>query len=182
MTPHDEEKISSIGSDLLDHAKQFGEENRLPLTTQLFPFLLMASRRMTTREMSSWLEKEKDVKLSAAGISKGLQRPDLHLRRIAEHVHPQAAYIAAVYFHCDQTAESILFEKNPATGKPVLELMHEVSYADPDGRSLGISEAFSILDEVWASIPEEVQFMCRPYFRFDDASDFEKDSVQDSPE
>lgn len=179
MTPHHDTRISSIGYDLLSHAQETGEPNRLPLTTQLFPFLFLSARRMTTRQMSAWLLTNKGVKLSAAGISKGLQRPDLHLRRIAEHVQPLAAYITAAYHGNGETPESLLYGTNPASGKSVLAEMDAVTSSDPEGRSEGVAEAFATLLEIWDTIPEEVKWMCRPYFDFADipASD---DSDDDS--
>lgn len=184
MTPHHNESISSIGYDLLSHAQETGEPNRLPLTTQLFPFLFLAARRMTTRQMSAWLLTNKSVKLSAAGISKGLQRPDLHLRRIAEHVQPLAAYITAAYHGNGETAETLLYGSNPATGRSVLAEMDQITAHDPEGRSEGVTEAFSTLWEIWDTIPEEVQWMCRPYFDFtgSSASDDSDDDSETTPE
>lgn len=172
MTPLDDESLPSIGYDLLSHAQEFGEPNRLPITTQLFPFLFLASRRMTTREMSEWLDKNKGVKLSAVMISKGLKRPDLHLRRIAEHVQPLAAYVTAVYHYSGETAESLLFGKDEESGESALKAFADMVWNDPDSPSEGVTEALETLAELWEPMPEEVKFMCLRYLDFsDDASD-----------
>jgi hypothetical protein len=185
MDPESEIRLGAVGLDLLSHAQQFGEPNRLPLTTQLFPFLLVASRRMSTREISAWLQSNKGITLSAAGISKGLSRPELHVKRIAEFVQPLAAYIVAVYPGFGETPRSLLYEKDPQTGKSVLHEVFEKASHDPDGLSEGICEAFDTLRDLWDSMPEEVQLMCLPYFSFDakpsdDESD--DDSNQSSPQ
>lgn len=182
MTMQNDETMSAIGADLLSHAQEFGEPNRLPLITQLFPFLFPASRRLTTREMSAWLEKEKGVKLSGPMISKGLQRPELHLRRIAEHVQPLAAYIAAAH---GLNAEGLLFGEDPVTGESGLDHFGENLDAASEQFSDGVHEAYDILAESWKPIPEEVKFMCRRYFNFaesaaSDESDDEASQPQDT--
>lgn len=156
------ELISSIGSELIEHAQDFGEPMRLPLTTQLFPYLLVASRRMTTREISGWLESAKQVKLSAVAISKGLKRPELHLKRIAEYVQAPAVYLAMVY---DHSAEALLFD--PGRNRTWLEELGDVIFADPEGPSEGVADSYRVLSEFWAPIPDEVKYMCRRYFDFD---------------
>jgi hypothetical protein len=177
MNMPNDETMSAIGADLLSHAQEFGEPNRLPLTTQLFPFLFPASRRMTTREMSAWLEKEKGVKLSGVMISKGLQRPELHLRRIAEHVQPLAAYIAAAH---ELNAERLLFGENLETGESELKNFGEHLFAASEHFSDGVHEAYGILAESWEPIPEEVKFMCRRYFNFGESSAGEESDDESS--
>ena len=180
MTQNDE-SISAIGSDLLSFAEESGAPNRLPLTTQLFPFLLLASRRMTTREMSAWLEQNKGVKLSGPMISKGLQRPDLHLRRIAEHVEPLAAYVAAVH---NVNVEWLLFEDDPDSGQSAIRTLIEQIEDAPEPPSGGIAEALETLSESWDAIPQEVKFMCRRFFNFADSSpddDCNQSPNQDTP-
>ena len=164
---HNDESLSAIGSDLLSFAEEHGAPNRLPLTTQLFPFLHLASRRMTTREMSGWLETNKGVKLSGPMISKGLQRPDLHLRRIAEHLQPLAAYVAAVH---NVNAEWLLFEEDPDSGQSAFKAFTEQIENAPESPSDGIREALETLSESWDTIPQEVKFMCRRFFNFADSS------------
>ena len=181
ITMQNDESMSAIGADLLSHAQEFGERIRLPLTTQLFPFLFLASRRMTTREMSEWLETNKGVKLSGPMISKGLQRPDLHLSRIAEHVQPLANYIAAVH---SVDLKWLLFKEDPITGASALGSLWEKVIDHFDEPSEGVREALDTLMEMWDPIPQEVKFMCRKYFDFDDADNEESDdeSSQSTPQ
>lgn len=160
------ESIASVGSDLLDFAMEHGEPTRLPLITQLFPFLILASRRMANHEMSSWLAANKGIKISGTMIAKGLKRPDLHLKRIAEHVQPLAAYLAAVYHDAGESAESLLFGKDPISGETNLKAMFEMIWNAPEPPSEGVSEALQTLTDIWVSMPEEVKFMCRRFFDF----------------
>ena len=182
MTIPNDETMSAIGADLLSHAQENGEPNRLPLITQLFPFLFPASRRLTTREMSAWLEKEKGVKLSGPMISKGLQRPELHLRRIAEHVQPLAAYIAAAH---GLDAERLLFDGDTEAEESYFQTFGRQVADDSERFSAGVHEAYDILAESWEPIPEEVKFMCRRYFNFAESATGEEsddETSQSSPQ
>lgn len=165
MTEFDDEPLSAIGSELLSHAQEFCEPNRLPLTTQLFPFLFLASRRMTTRQMSEWLSKEKGVKLSAPMITKGLKRPDLHLRRIADHVQPLASFLAVVF---DQDAEDLLFGEDPRSGVTTFHELQDHWWQASDHLSEPVKEALQAFSESWDQMPQEVKYMCRRYFDFSD--------------
>jgi hypothetical protein len=168
MTEYDQEPLSSVGAELISHANEFGSPNRLPLITQLFPFLLLASRRMTTREMSDWLSKEKGVKLSAPMITKGLKRPDLHLKRIAEHVQPLAAFVCAVH---QLDVEGLLFGEDPRTGVSELADFADAMWGAPDEvTSDSVRESLRVLMEFWEPIPQEVKLMTRRYFDFSDDS------------
>ena len=164
MFPDETESIQSIGNDLLSHADEFGEPTRLSLTTQLFPWLFLASRKMTTRQLSAWLEQTKGVKLSNVAIAKGLKRHELHLRRIAEFVQFPAIFLSAVY--SKWSVEDILFGQHPGTGRTDLQDLSENIFNDPDGVSESIAGALETLETIWAPIPDEVKYMCRPYFEF----------------
>lgn len=180
MTEFDHEPLSSIGSDLVSHANEFGSPNRLPLITQLFPFLLLASRRMTTREMSDWLSKEKGVKLSAPMITKGLKRPELHLRRIAEHVQPLAAFVSAVH---QLNVEGLLFGENPQNRDSELKDFAEAMWGAPDEvTSDSVREALDALMEFWEPIPQEVKLMTRRYFDFSEPHAADADEETSNPD
>ena len=180
MTEHDQEPLSSVGSDLVSHANEFGSPNRLPLITQLFPFLFLASRRMTTREMSDWLSKEKGVSLSAPMITKGLKRPDLHLKRIVEHVQPLAAFVCAVH---DLNVDGLLFGENPQRRCSELKDFADGIWGAPDEVTTdSVREALNSLMEFWEPIPDEVKIMTRRFFDFSDTQTGETEEETTNPD
>jgi hypothetical protein len=180
MTDYDHEPLSSVGSDLVSHANEFGSPNRLPLITQLFPFLFLASRRMTTREMSDWLSKEKGVSLSAPMITKGLKRPDLHLKRIVEHVQPLAAFVCAVH---ERDVDGLLFGDDPYKRCSELQAFADEIWGAPDEATTdSVREAVSSLIESWAPIPDEVKIMTRRFFDFSNTSTGETEEETTNPD
>jgi len=165
-----EETKGKIGSDLVKYADEFGEPVRLPLTTQLFPYLFVAARKMSVRDMSAWLQKTKGVKLSGAAIAKGLQRPELHLRRIAEFIQFHVIYLSTVY---GKSCQDILFGREPGGTSTIVIMAGEIdANTDPS-----VTAAIVTTVNVWAPIPEEVKCLCLKYF------DFLQDSpAEDDPE
>jgi hypothetical protein len=182
MTPHHnhDQSMGSIGSELLNHAEGLEEPIRLPLTTQLFPYLFLASRKMTTREMSAWLDQTKGIKLSGVAISKGLKRPELHLRRIADFIQFPAAFLGSLY---RWDMELLLFEEDERTGKSQLTLLAENIFNDPDAPSKDVISALETLQTIWAPIPQEVKYMCRRYFDFasDSGDDNQDEDLPNQP-
>ena len=166
-----DQTMGSIGLDLMKHAKEFGEPVRLPLTTQLFPYFFVAARNMSVRDMSAWLEKTKGVKLSGAAIAKGLQRPELHLRRIAEFIQFHVIYLSTVY---GKSCEDILFGKEPSGTSTIVFMGADIDgNTDPD-----VIAAISTTINVWAPIPNEVKRLCLKYFDFLQDSTAEDDSKE----
>jgi hypothetical protein len=166
-----EQTMGLIGLDLMKHADEFGEPVRLPLTTQLFPYFFVAARKMSVREMSAWLEKTKGVKLSGAAIAKGLQRPELHLRRIAEFIQFHVIYLSTMY---GKSCEDILFGKEPGGASTIITMgAHIDANTDPS-----VVAAILTTINVWAPIPDEVKRLCLKYFDFLQDSAAEDDSKE----
>ena len=177
MFPDNSPSLASIGNELLEHADLEGEPIRLPITTQLFPYLLLAARKMTTREMSSWLEQTRGIKLSNVAIAKGLKRPELHLRRLAEFVQFPASFLSAVYRRL--SVQGILYGADNS-GRTTLEELADHIFHDPEGVTESIQGALDTIKEVWEPIPDEVKYMCRPYFDFAKEPDDDEDDSDDS--
>jgi hypothetical protein len=61
-------------------------------------------------------------------------------------------------------------DEDPRTWQSVLRRISETIMNQPETPSDGIAEALQTLAEIWEPIPEEVKFMCRPYFNFTDST------------
>lgn len=86
--------ISEIGASLVAHSQEHEISGR-GLVSSLFPYIYMASKRMSTRAISSFLQEEHGVKLSAVTIAKALREPEKHVLAILERVEPAARIVAA---------------------------------------------------------------------------------------
>lgn len=173
----EDENISQSGLHLLEFVEACGEKIRLPLTTQLFPYLFMASRKMTTRELSAWLLENEGIKLSSASIAKGIKRPDLHLQRIAEFVQYPANFLAALY---DYDPEALLFEDHPVKGVSYLDMLSDNINLCPDPPSPSVRSSLKTLLTIWKPIPVEMKYMCRRFFDFGSDATKEDDAGEDN--
>ena len=96
--------ISEIGASLVAHSQEQEISGR-GLVTSLFPYIYTASKRMSTRAISVFLQEEHGVKLSAVTIAKALREPEKHALGILESVEPAARIVAA---GLDVSPESLL--------------------------------------------------------------------------
>ena len=149
-----------IGAELVEAARESADEI-LPLSTKLFPYIFVASRRMSLRAISRWLEDKHKVSLSAAAISRALNSPDLHLERLAESISAPARYVATLY-GCDPMG--LLFNEVIKDGPSELEVL--ANNTRPEGEhDIPRWEEMQYLASVWNPIPHEVQLLLEPYLR-----------------
>ena len=88
------------------------QEQEIPgrgLVTSLFPYIYTASKRMSTRSISAFLQEKHGVKLSAVTIAKALREPERHAMAILERVEPAARIVAAAL---DVSPDSLLEDEN----------------------------------------------------------------------
>ena len=85
--------ISEIGASLVTRSQEHEISGR-GLATSLFPYIYTASKRMSTRAISAFLQEEHGVKLSAVTIAKALREPEKHALAILDRVEPAARTVA----------------------------------------------------------------------------------------
>ena len=155
--------LDSVGAELVQEARSQSEES-LPLSTRLFPYVLIASRRMSLRKISAWLEDKHGVSMSAGTISRSLNKPELHLERLSEFIAPVARYVGTAYH---VSATSLLFDKVSENGPSALHVMAEHDHKSPENEEdIDRWGELQFLASVWEPIPDEVQQMLAPYLRY----------------
>lgn len=151
-----------IGAELVQAAKSQTEDS-LPLSTKLFPYIFIASRRMSLRVMSRWLQENHGVSLSAAAISRALNSSKLHLERLAESIAPPARYVATAYGF---DTLNLLFGTESENGPTQLQFLSEHTHKQPESEhDVPRWKEMQDLAAVWEPIPHEVQLLLEPYLR-----------------
>jgi hypothetical protein len=147
-----------VGAELVEASQT---EVSLPLSTKLFPYIYIASRRMSLRVMSQWLQEKHGVSLSAAAISRALRSRELHLGRLAESIAAPAGYVAEAYgFEPMQLLFGTPFENGPSH----LEELSGHTHAQPRSEhDLPLWDEMQGLAGAWLPIPHEVQLLLEPY-------------------
>src|ERR1039457_4988843 len=89
--------LKELGSKLVEEA-QLNEEFSFQrgLINELFPYIYEASKRMSSRGISRWLEAN-GTKLSAATIAKALRNPQPFWQEIYEDIQPAALIFARAH-------------------------------------------------------------------------------------
>jgi hypothetical protein len=89
----DIELIRPVGESLVSFSRHARSSAR-GLITLMFPYIFAASKRMSTRAISAYLEQVHQVNISAATIAKALREPQKHVSYLAESVEPAARVVA----------------------------------------------------------------------------------------
>lgn len=85
--------LQDIGQGLASYANEEAEFSARGVLAELFPFILEASRRMSTRAISRWLAEKHNVKLSAVSVSKSLRNPERYWEEYLDTIEPFARTI-----------------------------------------------------------------------------------------
>ena len=159
-----------VGAELVEAARNATEDS-LPLSTKLFPFIFIASRRMSLRAISRWLQEKHGVSLSAAAISRALANPELHLERLAESIAAPARYVATLYGF---TPMDFLFGDERDNCPTDFEIL---SGQQPAGeRDIDRWSEMKDLASVWLPIPHEVQLLLKPFL----SEEFHEEGMDES--
>ena len=151
-----------IGAELVEAAKSQTEDS-LPLSTKLFPYIYIASRRMSLRGISRWLQEKHEVSLSAAAISRALNSQALHLERLAEFIAAPARYVASEYGY---GTLDLLFGEEFENGPTHLQFLADHTHIQPESEhDIPRWGEMQDLAAVWAPIPHEVKLLLEPYLR-----------------
>lgn len=151
-----------IGAELVEAARSQTEDS-LPLSTKLFPYIYKASRRMSLRMISRWLQEKHGVSLSAAAISRALNSPEVHLERLADSIEGPARYVAAAYGY---SPLNLLFGMAFENGPSILQELADHTHNQPKSENdIPRWEELQSLAAIWEPIPHEVQLLLEPYLR-----------------
>lgn len=155
-------KTEQVGAALVAAAKSQNEDS-MPLSTKLFPYIFIASRRMSLRVMSRWLQENHGVSLSSAAISRALNSQELHLERLAEYIAAPARYVASAYvFEPLDLLYGVEFENGPSNLQILSAHTHPQPESEHDKPRWGEMQD---LASVWLPIPHEVKLLLEPHIR-----------------
>ena len=159
-------KIKNIGEELLNHAEG-AESSRRGVADDLFPYIYVAAKKLSTRAISRWLEDTQGIKLSAATVSKVLRESDERIKshylavRKKEHelycLLPHDPELPEDGVWCSALFNLPLFEDHMRT-KPT-----DPGYTDQTHIQAHIARLYNALHEEWFSLPVEFQDECKKY-------------------
>ncbi len=165
-------KIKIVGEALLNHAEEV-ESSRRGVAEDLFPYIYVAAKKMSTRAISRWLEESQGIKLSAATISKVLRESDLRMRAIYELMKHRERDLYSLTpndlppngIPCSELFNLAAFESNVQLGDE-----RESLFDDPDDFRSPLRAAhdtriilYNELHREWFALPQEFREDCKKF-------------------
>ena len=150
--------FKELGAKLVEDARLNEEFSaQRGLINELFPYIYEASKRMSSRAISRWLEAN-GTKLSPATVAKALRNPDPYWQEIFDEIEP-----SVLIFERAHKVEAEEFLKN-ADVFHMLAAKPPTLHAQSDD---GIGDAFdeydsarAKIDEDWFTMPEQAIEAC----------------------
>jgi hypothetical protein len=149
--------LTEIGSALLEHAKG-AEFSARGVVGELFPFIVQASKRLSSRAISQYLDEKHGVKVSFVTIGKALRNPRKYWNAYYDQIEHSAWMVGETYqkplakFMADPEAYQEMVEAKP---------VYITDSALPEGERLDTAindfeEARDILDDKWFCFDEDI--------------------------
>lgn len=147
--------FAGAGQELI---KKAATESSAPgLLDEMFPYIYVASRRMSVRAISRWLADEYNIRISHVSLSKALRESKEHFARIAEAASLAAGVLArAGGMH----EEDILFTENHFES----QVQENLPFSSESISPQEVIDAATDLDTTWFKYPEEVREACKRFF------------------
>jgi len=155
------EPLQELGSELVENARLSAEFSaQRGLINELFPYVYEASKRMSSRAISRWLE-SKGMKLSAATIAKALRNPKPYWEELAEEIEPAATLFGNAH---DIAVKDVLLNADAFYSLCNRPPSVEGTTRDGQFQSFGeIQEATEKLRDEWFTLPQSAREACLAY-------------------
>ena len=142
-----------IGEALADYSRQAPTSAR-GIVHELFPYITVASERMSSRAISRWLATEQNVKLSAATIARALRDPEKYILEIFEEIEPA---VNVIRFRSRLTLEAILTDWDDPD-EPEFKDIEWIDQIDEE-QDESLNRAWEVLRERWFPMPQRFRIL-----------------------
>ncbi len=154
-----------IGKELLTYAKEEAEFTaQRSLMDDLFPFIYVASKRMSLRAISRWLKEQHDINISYNALANAMRNPEKKWADLVEDIEFAATLFANAHdAHPGDVLQNFDYFQYLEMGEhiPTDPEMSLEEYLK-EGRDL--SEAAGVLRNRWFNLPEEARVQCYRHF------------------
>lgn len=160
------EDNSKIGKSLLSHA----ETKPLPTvsqTTALLPYMVVASRRMSARDISRFFKDQHNIDISHSTIARALKNSKEHYQKIADFLEHSFRRIPTYFEARASRLFALEREWRPVyeDDSPLATLQKAIVYRILEAQSENYEDTFlielegivSTMIELWDDLPEEAQ-------------------------
>ena len=157
-------EITDIGKELVGYAKdEAAFTAQRGLLDDLFPFIYVASKRMSLRAICRWFEERHRIQISPNAVSKAMRNQEAYWAQIADDVAASARSFADAY---DLDPDVVLQHKDyflnyeGSTPKNLSASNHE----ELERELRRLATAAGVIRNRWFALPEEAREQCYRHF------------------
>jgi hypothetical protein len=166
ISVHEETKRyhrEAAGESLIEHAKGAEFSAQRGIVGGLFPYIFQASKRMSARAISGFLEEKHDIKVSYVTLGKALRQPDKYWNIYFDAIEPYVWIVADAYNKPPKyfISESDKYQEL-VEGKPVYASVDDSPQAYMHAED-EYKRAIRILHEKWFCFDDDVLEEARCY-------------------
>lgn len=162
-----DETKENIGDSLLAYAKGAEFSAQRGAVIELFPYIFQASKRLSARAISSFLQEKHGVKISYVTLGKALRQPEKYWNLFYDSIEPYAWTVGEAhekplkYFMSEPDKFQEMLETKPCYLVDDIDDKHSWTTAMGE-----YDEALRILDDKWFCFDAEVLEEGRHYLLF----------------
>ncbi|MBG1267251.1 hypothetical protein [Nostoc sp. WHI] len=152
--------LSKIGIELIEASKEV-ERKPGEVLQEIFPFVYEASRRMSAREISKWLQDKYDIQISQPTLSRALKDPKQFWDGYTETIEPVARRIAS---SLGINIKSVLFNLGQEDDMAFHEAMQDAKHKLSKSELKDVEDGLVFLREKWFVLSDGTRRDCSPFF------------------
>lgn len=156
------DRLREIGHEMLEYAENAEFTAQHGLIDELFPFIYAASKRMSLRAITRWLEENHRIKISANAVAKAMRNQERYWAGLVETVEPSARVMADAYgVPPSRVLDDYEYFRHLETEPPAVA----AEDSDGIGKELRrLADAVGLIRNRWYSLPDDVRNQCRRHF------------------
>lgn len=151
-----ENSLQGIGEELVEHSRQEVIAERSAIE-ELFPYIIIASKKMSARAISRWFTDQKNIPISAASVAKAIREQDRYCELIYKRARVGADYLANLSAF---TPDEILADQRDEWKTILSEYETKLNgTAEEKARSKELIIGIKMLNE-WTGLPDDIRELC----------------------
>lgn len=145
-----------------EHKAEFTAQRGL--LDELFPFIYVASKRMSLRAICRWLEETHRIQISVNAVAKAMRNKEKYWDQLVEAIEPAARIMATAHeVHPYQILDNFDIFKELEASMPSV-VTENLETEDIEKELHQVSKAAGVIRNRWFSLPEDVRDQCRRHF------------------
>ena len=160
-------KLMSMGEELVNHSKD-AEISRHGLADELFPYIWIAAKTMSTRAISAWFKEKQNLQLSPATVSKVLRETDERMRNFFVEIRKKESEFYGMIdcLGCYPDGPTALFDQSTFESRALTRnnvLTAQMADSIGNGGYAHLLELYNTIRDEWFALPTEFRDECKKY-------------------